>query len=114
VLQSRNDEPQQLLELLKKGPEPLQSHFATGYGMVLKLLNQRTMASARAFVERSFYNYLGVALFCHEALDPSPHSIPPHPPHLLIGVYTLLSPLQTLAIIIFPTGVALFCVSVHP
>ena len=59
MLQSRFDEPEALLDLLKKGPEPLQSHFATGYGMVLKVLHQRTMASARAFVERSFYNYLG-------------------------------------------------------
>ena len=69
MLQSKFDDPEALLDLLKKGPEPLQSHFATGYGMVLKVLHQRTMASARAFVERSFYNYLGDSLSVFPLLE---------------------------------------------
>lgn len=51
--------PEGVYDLMAQGPEPLQSHFATGYGMVLKVLHSRSLASARVFVERSFYNYLG-------------------------------------------------------
>ena len=63
MLQDRFDEPWRVVSILQQGPEPLQSHFATGYGMVLKLLHHRSLDFARAFVERSFYNYLG-ALGC--------------------------------------------------
>ena len=51
-----------IVNILRAGPEPLQSHFATGYGMVLKLLNKRKLEYARNFVQRSFYNYLGTTL----------------------------------------------------
>ena len=59
LLQDRYDSPEDIFELLAKGPEPLQSHFATGYGMVLKILNLHSLENARKFVQRSFYNYLG-------------------------------------------------------
>ena len=64
MLQDRFDEPWRVVSILQQGPEPLQSHFATGYGMVLKLLHHRSLDFARAFVERSFFNYLG-ALSCN-------------------------------------------------
>lgn len=48
-----------IVDILRAGPEPLQSHFSTGYGMVLKILNTRSLEYAQSFVKRSFYNYLG-------------------------------------------------------
>lgn len=59
LLQDRYGEPQDAIGLLRKGPEPLRSHFSTRYGMVLKLLHFRSLDSARKFVQRSFFNYLG-------------------------------------------------------
>ena len=60
-LQDAYTHPSAIVDVLNAGPEPLQSHFSTGYGMVLKLLHTRTLDYARSFVQRSFYNYLGTA-----------------------------------------------------
>ena len=48
--------------IIAAGPEPLKSQFATGYNMVANLLRMRSLEEARAFIERSFGNYLGEAL----------------------------------------------------
>ena len=45
--------------LLARGPERLASQFRPGYSMVLNLVATRSLADARAFVERSFGAYLG-------------------------------------------------------
>lgn len=45
-------------DIIKKGPERLQSQFAAGYGMVLNLLYSRTLQEAKAFIDRSFNTYL--------------------------------------------------------
>ncbi len=45
--------------IIAAGPEPLQSQFATGYNMAANLLRTRSLDEARAFIERSFGNYLG-------------------------------------------------------
>ena len=45
-------------DIIKKGPERLQSQFAAGYGMVLNLLYSRTLEEAKAFIDRSFNTYL--------------------------------------------------------
>lgn len=45
-------------DIIRKGPERLQSQFAAGYGMVLNLLYSRTLQEAKAFIDRSFNTYL--------------------------------------------------------
>ncbi len=62
VLQSRFEDPEDVHGIIMRGPEALQSQFATGYGMVLNLLHSRSLAEARAFIQRSFSNYLGALL----------------------------------------------------
>ena len=59
VLHSRWEEPKVAAAIIGAGPEPLQSQFATGYNMAANLLRTRSLAEARAFIERSFGNYLG-------------------------------------------------------
>lgn len=59
VLHDRFSGPHTAVDILRRGPEPLRSQFSTGYGMVLRLLRHRSLDSARDFVQRSFYNYLG-------------------------------------------------------
>lgn len=59
VLQSRYEEPDVAWAIISRGPEPLRSQFSTGYSMVLNLVATRTLQEARAFIERSFNNYLG-------------------------------------------------------
>lgn len=58
IVQSRWDNPDAAWTILKKGPESLESKFATNYGMVLNLLRTRTMGEAKAFLNRSFSMYL--------------------------------------------------------
>ena len=60
VLQSRFEDPADAQGIIARGPEALQSQFASGFGMVLNLLHTRSLEEARAFVQRSFNNYLGV------------------------------------------------------
>lgn len=55
-------------DIIRKGPERLQSQFAAGYGMVLNLLYSRSLEEAKAFIDRSFNTYLS------EPLVPSPSS----------------------------------------
>ena len=50
--------------LLARGPEALRSQFTSSYSMVLNLLHARDLDEARAFVQRSFSNYLGMQLIC--------------------------------------------------
>lgn len=59
VVQSRFEEAGDVVGIITRGPEPLASQFSTSYGMVTNLLSTRTMEEARAFVSRSFNNYLG-------------------------------------------------------
>ena len=59
VLQSRFEDPADAQGIIARGPEALQSQFSSGFGMVLNLLHTRSMDEARAFVQRSFNNYLG-------------------------------------------------------
>ena len=59
VMQSRFEDPTDAQGIIARGPEALQSQFSSGFGMVLNLLHTRSMDEARAFVQRSFNNYLG-------------------------------------------------------
>ncbi len=59
MLQSRFEDPTDAQGIIARGPEALQSQFSSGFGMVLNLLHTRSMDEARAFVQRSFNNYLG-------------------------------------------------------
>ena len=59
IVQSRWEEAAQAAALLAKGPEPLRSRFGVGFGTALNLLATRSLDDARAFVQRSFANYLG-------------------------------------------------------
>ena len=54
ILQNRYEEGEVAWDIIKKGPERLQSQFAAGYGMVLNLLYSRTLDEAKAFIDRSF------------------------------------------------------------
>ena len=56
--------------IIAAGPEPLQSQFATGYNMAANLLRTRSLEEARAFIERSFGNYLGVVPAHRAATSP--------------------------------------------
>lgn len=58
ILQNRYEEGEVAWDIIKKGPERLQSQFAAGYGMVLNLLYSRTLDEAKAFIDRSFNSYL--------------------------------------------------------
>lgn len=58
VVQNRYEEGLVAWDIIRKGPERLQSQFAAGYGMVLNLLYTRTMDEAKAFIGRSFSSYL--------------------------------------------------------
>ena len=59
VLQSKFEDAEDAQGIIARGPEALQSQFSSGFGMVLNLLHTRSMEAARAFVQRSFDNYLG-------------------------------------------------------
>ncbi len=59
IVQSRWEEAAQAAALLAAGPEPLRSQFGVGFGTALNLLATRSLDEARAFVQRSFANYLG-------------------------------------------------------
>ena len=59
VLQSKFEDAEDAQGIIARGPEALQSQFSSGFGMVLNLLHTRPMEAARAFVQRSFDNYLG-------------------------------------------------------
>lgn len=67
VLQNRFEEAEAAHQIITGGPEPLQSQFSTGFGMVLNLLQTRTQEEAKAFIQRSFSNYLGVSHFLASA-----------------------------------------------
>ena len=62
LVQSRYEEPEGAWEIIKKGPERLESQFAAGYSMVLNLLYTRSLQEARAFIDRSFSTYMGEGL----------------------------------------------------
>jgi hypothetical protein len=61
VVQSRWEDAEAAWDIIRKGPEPLRSQFATSYGMVLNLLWSRSPAEAKEFLDRSFSRYLGGA-----------------------------------------------------
>ena len=46
LIQSRYEEPEGAWEIIKKGPERLESQFAAGYSMVLNLLYTRSLQEA--------------------------------------------------------------------
>jgi superfamily II RNA helicase len=58
IVQSRWDNPDAAWTILKKGPESLESKFATNYGMALNLLRTKTLGEAKEFLNRSFSMYL--------------------------------------------------------
>jgi len=58
IVQSRWDNPDAAWSILRKGPESLESKFATNYGMALNLLRTRTLDEAKQFLSRSFSMYL--------------------------------------------------------
>lgn len=58
ILQNGYEEGQVAWDIIRKGPERLQSQFAAGYGMVLNLLYTRSLQEAKAFIDRSFNSYL--------------------------------------------------------
>lgn len=62
ILQNRYEEGDVAWDIIKKGPERLQSQFAAGYGMVLNLLHSRSLDEAKAFIDRSFNSYLSKIL----------------------------------------------------
>ena len=49
---------EEAFNIIKAGPEPLLSQFSASYGLVLNLLSVYTLEEARAFVQRSFGNFL--------------------------------------------------------
>ena len=59
ILHSRFEGANVAADIISAGPEPLTSQFSAGYGMVLNLLHTRSLDEARAFLERSFGNYMG-------------------------------------------------------
>ena len=69
ILHSRFEGADVAADIISAGPEPLTSQFAAGYGMVLNLLHTRSLDEARAFLERSFGNYMGepTAYACHQS-----------------------------------------------
>ena len=71
VLHSRWEQPQVAAAIIGAGPEPLQSQFATGYNMAANLLRTRSLEEARAFIERSFGNYLGASPADRTMSEPS-------------------------------------------
>jgi superfamily II RNA helicase len=58
IVQSRWDNPDAAWSILRRGPESLESKFATNYGMALNLLRTRTLQEAKQFLSRSFSMYL--------------------------------------------------------
>lgn len=70
LLQDAYTHASSIVDIIRAGPEPLQSHFSTGYGMVLKILNTRTLEYAKTFVQRSFNNYLGKVPLLPKQLTP--------------------------------------------
>ena len=62
LVQSRYEEPEGAWEIIRKGPERLESQFAAGYSMVLNLLYTRSVQEAREFIDRSFSTYMGEGL----------------------------------------------------
>jgi len=57
--QSPFEGPDEAFELVLAPPENLKSQFSISYGMVLNLLQGRTLDQVKGIVERSFGNYLG-------------------------------------------------------
>ena len=103
ILQNKFEEGQVAWDIIRKGPERLQSQFAAGYGMVLNLLYSRTLEEAKAFIDRSFNTYLSA--YCVKSscarLHLSPcalrlHILPVHADNIqctprLIGVLKLFN-----------------------
>lgn len=58
VLQNKWDGSAEAVQILKAGPEPLDSQFSASYGLVLNLLSVYTLEEAKDFVAKSFGNYL--------------------------------------------------------
>lgn len=57
--QSPFEGPDEAFELVISPPENLKSQFSISYGMVLNLLQGRSLKQVQGIVERSFGNYLG-------------------------------------------------------
>lgn len=57
--QSPFEGPDEAFELVLAPPENLKSQFSISYGMVLNLLQGRSLEQVKGIVERSFGNYLG-------------------------------------------------------
>lgn len=58
LLRSRNEGALDAFKVLTTDVDALQSQFSPSYGMVLNLLSARSLADAKALVDRSFGNFL--------------------------------------------------------
>lgn len=54
----RFNTPDEVVNTITKGPEPLASQFKSGYSLVLNLLSRYSLSEAEEFCKRSFRNYL--------------------------------------------------------
>lgn len=61
LLASPNVRAEQCWGILRRGPEPVNSQFAIGYGMALNLLERRNVREAQLLIQRSFLNYQSMA-----------------------------------------------------
>ena len=61
LLATPNVRVEQVWSILRRGPEPVDSQFAIGYGMALNLLERRSMREAQRLIQRSFLNYQSMA-----------------------------------------------------
>ncbi|GAX72807.1 hypothetical protein CEUSTIGMA_g262.t1 [Chlamydomonas eustigma] len=58
VLQNRFEGAEEAFRIIKGGPEALKSQFSASYGLVVNLISIYTLEEARAFIQRSFGNFL--------------------------------------------------------
>ena len=60
LLGSPDSKPDQVAQVIRRGPEPVHSQFAMDYGMALNLVDGRTLPEAQALIRKSFLNYQGL------------------------------------------------------
>mmetsp|Transcript_34873 Transcript_34873/g.98392 ORF Transcript_34873/g.98392 Transcript_34873/m.98392 type:complete len:765 (+) Transcript_34873:207-2501(+) len=70
LLDTPRAKPEQVCEVIRKGPEPVDSQFAVDYSMALNLMDGRSLPEAQALIRRSFLNYQSSSEEEAGALDP--------------------------------------------
>ena len=58
IIQNRFEGAEEACTIIQSGPEPLASQFTSSYGLVLNILSVYTLDEAKAFLLKSFGNYL--------------------------------------------------------